>query len=618
MTRSARPAAPERRLAVEARHPEWVRRTTAGLLDVMAERHPHRPFLLTDGPPVTYAETVAWSKRLAAGLTNLGVRPGDHVAVDITNMPEVVALRFALARLGAVAVSVNVQLRRDELCYVLRQSDARLLVTMDRFRDLDYLAELDGIIPGWDRRPEGRAGGDYLPQLRDVVVLDIEGSEDRGIPFARLDSSVREDPVRDETAAPDADDPGAVSDILYTSGTTGEAKGVQLTHDALLRTAYSSALTRAFDDGWRLLFALPLHHVFGYVEGLLAALFVGGAVRLHPIFDPARMLTDVDRHRIDELICVPSMTSELVALARSGHHDLSSLRTMFSSGGPHRASSWTEMVEVLGVDEVFTAYGQTETTASTVCTRPGDPLDRLVHTLGAPKPAGVAGDPELGGLLAEYAVLDPVTCARLPAGETGELVVRGAAVTPGYYAKPAETAAAFTADGWLRTGDLGLIDDQGYLVLTGRCKDTYRRGGELVMPAEVEHVLASHPGVADAHVVGIPDERMGEVGCAWVVLDEGRTPPPTAEDLLHHCRERLARFKVPAMILFCGPHDVPRTSIGKVRKHLLAQHASARARGRRSPSDGRRASSPDRDGRAGPAAVPQPNRSRSARFSTLP
>jgi fatty-acyl-CoA synthase len=570
MPRSTLSTTQERRSALEARHPAWVCRTTAGLLDSVAAGHPDRPFLLTDGAPVTYAAMVAWSERLAAGLLRLGVRPGDKVAVDIANVPEVVALRFAVSRIGAVAVSVNIQLRRDELGYVLRQSRARVLVTMDRFRDLDYLTELDHIAPGWDRRPRGRAGGVDLPELREVLVHGMAGTAPRGIPFTELDGG-------GELAMAPAGDPGDVSDILYTSGTTGKPKGVQLSHDALLRTAYSSALTRAFADGWRVLFALPLHHVFGYVEGLLAAMFVGGAVCLHATFDPVRMLGDVGAHRIDELICIPSMTSALVSHARAGRYDLASLSTMFSSGGPHPASLWTDTIEVLGVEEVFTAYGQTETTASTVCTRPGDPLDRLTGTNGAPKPAGVAGDPTLGGLLAEYAVRDLFTGADLPRGETGELVVRGPAVTRGYYEKPEETAATFTADGWLRTGDLGHVDDQGYLVLTGRRRDTYRCGGELVMPAEVEHLLMSHPGVADAHVVGIPDNRMGEVGCAWVVLDEG-VGSPTAEDLLEYCRERLARFKVPVTIFFCATDELPRTATGKVRKHLLAQWTSARLR----------------------------------------
>ncbi|WP_181780283.1 class I adenylate-forming enzyme family protein [Pseudonocardia pini] len=606
MDRTVRPYAAERGRALEAQRPRWSPQTSAELLDEVATRHPGRPLLLGDVAPVTYARMSSWSRELSGGLTAMGVRRGDHVAVDLPNLPETVALRFALARVGAVTVSVNTQLRHDELRYVLAQSDARLLVTADRFRDLDYLDSLDRIAPGWDRRPPGRAGEGSLPELRDVVVLGTAGPVSRGVPFARLLGH----PVETTGRV----DPHGVSDILYTSGTTGAAKGVQLSHDGLLRTAYSSALVRAFGDGWRLAFALPLHHVFGYVEGLLAALFVGGAVRLHATFDADRLLADVERHRIDELICVPSMTSEVLARARERRYDLTSLHTLFSSGGPHRPGMWTEMREVLGVDEIFTAYGQTETTASTVCTRPGDPTERLVSTNGAPKPAGAAGDAALGGLLAEYAALDPATGTRVPPGQVGELVVRGPSVTRGYYNKPQETLEAFTADGWLRTGDLGLLDEQGYLVLTGRSKDTYRCGGELVMPAETEQVLLSHPAVADAYVVGLPDERMGEVGCAWVVPHDG-VPAPSAEELTRHCAARLARFKVPAAVLFCETDELPRTSTGKVRKHLLVQRAQGLLQASGTATGDRPC---PQDEPAGPPPGCQLNRSRSARLSTLP
>ncbi len=365
-------------------------------------------------------------------------------------------------------------------------------------------------------------------------------------------------------------DPHANSDLLYTSGTTGQAKGAMLRHDALLRTAYSSAYTRAFADGRRILYALPIYHVFGYIEGLVAALFVGGAICPHPTFVADKILRDIGTHRIDELICVPAMTTEVLTTARAGDYDLSSLSVMFSSGAAHSPGMFPEMQDVLGVDELFTAYGQTETTASTTCTQPGDPIDRLAGTNGCLKPAGVAGDPELGGVLAVYRTVHPGTGATLPVGEVGELVVRGPIVTHGYYDKSAETAALFTEDGWMRTGDLGRIDENGYLILTGRTKESYRCGGELVLPGEIEKVLADHPAVLAAHVVGIPHPRMGEVGCAWVVSTPDR---PSSEDLIAYCASRLARFKVPAAVLFAEAHELPTTVTGRVQKFLLTQRA---------------------------------------------
>jgi fatty-acyl-CoA synthase len=562
------PSVTQRRAALEARHPTWVPRTTAQLLDVVAAEHPDRPLVLTDDHDFTYAEIAAWSGRLAAGLIALDVTPGDHVAVDMANLPEVVALKFAVARVGAVSVSINFLLRHEELGYVLRQSGARLLVTMDAFRSLDYLDALDRIAPGW----EHDAGGVNLPRLRDIFVFGTEGPTGRGRPLAELielGAGVTDEQVAARTAAAD---PQATSDLLYTSGTTGQAKGAMLRHDAVLRTAYASAYTRAFADGRRILYALPIYHVFGYIEGLVAALFVGGAICPHPVFDPDKILRDIARHRIHELICVPAMTSGVLATAKAGDYDLTSLRVMFSSGSAHAPGMFPEMRDVLGVDELFTAYGQTETTASTTCTQPGDPIERLANMNGCLKPAGVAGDPALGGVLAVYKTVHSETGETLPVGAVGELVVRGPIVTHGYHDKPVETAALFTDDGWLRTGDLGCIDAPGYVVLTGRKKESYRCGGELVLPGEIEQVLADHPGVLAAHVVGIPHPRMGEVGCAWVVPSTER---PDDEELIAYCASRLARFKVPATILFTRMEELPVTATGRVQKFLLAERAMA-------------------------------------------
>jgi fatty-acyl-CoA synthase len=386
----------------------------------------------------------------------------------------------------------------------------------------------------------------------------------------KLGESISNEAVFERTAAAD---PFATSDLLYTSGTTGMAKGVMLQHDAVLRTAYASAYTRAFQDGRRVLFALPIYHVFGYVEATVAVLFVGGAICPHPIFDAGKLLRDVGRHQLNELICVPAMTTVVLAEAQSAEYDLSSLITMFSSGAAHRPDVWAQILDILRVDELFTAYGQTETTASTLCTAPGDPIERLMTTNGGPKPAGVAGDPGLGGLLAAYRVVNARTGLDVPPGEVGELIVRGPMVTKGYYKKPEETATVLDREGWLRTGDLGRFDEHGYLTLTGRTKESYRCGGELVVPREVELVLEAYPGVRAAHVVGIPHPRMGEVGCAWIVPDGPDKPDPAA--LIAYCGTRLARFKVPAVVLFTETEELPVTVTGRVQKFRLTERALA-------------------------------------------
>jgi fatty-acyl-CoA synthase len=267
----------------------------------------------------------------------------------------------------------------------------------------------------------------------------------------------------------------------------------------------------------------------------------------------------------------------VVETARAGRWDLSSLHAVMSAAAVCPARLWREVVEVLGVTELVTGYGMTETSAATTFTMPHDAIETMVETVGRPKPGGVAGDPALGGLLARYRAIDPDTGAETPPGVPGELTVKGPIVTRGYHDADDETAAAFDGEGRLRSGDLGAIRDDGYLVLTGRIKDLYKCGGEQVMPSEVEAVLTARPEVAQAHVVALPDERMGEVGCAWIVPADGQTP--SVDELLAHCRAELSRFKVPAVVLFCGAEELPLTASGKVRKFELAERAGAQLTG---------------------------------------
>ncbi|KQW45240.1 acyl--CoA ligase [Nocardioides sp. Root1257] len=546
----------------------WQPRTTAQLLDRVTADHPDRPYVVTDARTWTYHDLAELSIDLAAGLHAIGIRAGDHVAVDMANFVEAVALKFAVARLGAVSVSVNFMLRHQELGYVLRQSRSTVLITMDSFRGLDYLAELDQLAPGWDEL----GGGDALPDLREVIVFATQGGRPaRGTSLDDLLQRGAEVPRTGILELTASGDPEAVSDLLYTSGTTGKAKGVLLTHDGVLRTAYSSALHRALPERFRIMYAMPLYHVFGYVEATVAVLFVAGSIVPKTMFDGQEMLRAVARHDVDEIMCVPAMTSVLLEKAKAGSYDLSSLTSIFSSGTPHPEGMFAAMDEVFGIERIYTAYGQTETTASTMCTLPGDGLDRLTTTNGTRKPGGCAGDPSLEGSLAVYKVVDIATGDELPFGEIGALLTRGPIITQGYFDKPVETAELFTDDGWMQTGDLGRVDEQGYLSLTGRQKESYRFGGELVIPSDVEEVLVQHEGVLEAHVVGIPHERYGDVGCAWVVVNPAA--PPAAEDLIAFCAARVARFKVPASVLFIDASDLPRTVTGRVQKFLLIERA---------------------------------------------
>jgi fatty-acyl-CoA synthase len=556
------PSVAERQATLAQRFAPWRPQTLYGLLCQAADTHPDRPYLITDERTLTYREIADWSASLAGGLTAAGIRPGEHIALVMANYPAFAALKFAIAAVGAVAIPVNILNRRDELAYVLRQSRAVMLVTMDRFRDLDYLTMLDEIAPGW----EADGGGVALPDLRAVAVFRAEGD-------GRAGATDFDDLAGDPFAGLQGD-PGAPADIIYTSGTTGSPKGVLLTHDMLLRAAFGSAYARAFEDGRRIHFSLPMNHVYGYVEGLLAALFVGGAVVPHMKFDPHKTLRAIERHRVTDLLLIPTMTLAVLDALADTPVDASSLRGMLSSGGRTPPGLWDRILDTFAGIEITTGYGMSECTASTTVTRPDDPTDRLKTTNGRLRDVGPAGDPAIGNRIVDYRVVDPQSGMVLAPGEVGELMARGPGVTAGYFDKPEATAEAFDADGWLHTGDLGRIDRDGYLTLVGRVKESYRCGGEQVTPSEIEDVLMVHPAVLQAHIAPVPDDRMGEVGVAFIVTRAGHALE--AQALIDWCAARLARFKVPRHILAITADEVPLTASGRPRKFLLSRMAVER------------------------------------------
>jgi fatty-acyl-CoA synthase len=554
-----------RRAALRARFPAWEPVTLSEFLRRCAAEYGDRPFVITDDRTVSYAEVDAWASELADGLAALGVRPGHRVGLLMANYLEFTPLKFAIARAGAVAVPFNYLYRQDELGYVLRQSGCQALVTMTSFAGLDYLKMLDAIAPGW---PSGSAG--ELPDLRQVVLLDTSASGRGGVPDgAGLASLGRQNPGAADASAVT---PESAGDILYTSGTTGLPKGVVVTHDAVLRTSYASALTRAYQDGRRILFSLPCYHMFGYVEGLLSVMFVGGAIIPRTAFSPADYFAAIERHRATEILAVPTMTVALLEYPGLAGCDLSSLTAILSGAAPAPVWVWQKVQSELGVTEITTGYGMTECGGAMTLTLPEDPLEVHASTVGRPKLAGAAGVAPSGDLCV-YQTVDPMTGEDLPAGTEGELASTGPTHMLGYWNKPDETAQALRG-GWVYSGDLGVVQPDGYLRVTGRSKELYKSGGELVMPREIEDLLTRHPGVSQAFAVGVADERWGDAGCAWIVPEPGAAV--STDELLALCREKLARFKVPKHIMFLEPGDLPTTPTGKVQKFRLAQRAADR------------------------------------------
>jgi fatty-acyl-CoA synthase len=548
-----------RRAALDARFPVWEPVTLSGFLTRSAQSYRDRPFVITDERTASYAEIDAGASRLADGLAALGVRPGNRVGVLMANYLEFVPVKFAIARAGAVAIPFNYLYRQDELGYVLRQSRCGVLVTMTGFGGLDYPAMLDVIAPGWAEGPTAE-----LPDLRRVVLLGTGGTavRDGALDVAGLAELGAGNPCLADAAAVTPDSPG---DILYTSGTT---------HDAVLRTSYGSALTRAYQDGRRILFSLPCYHMFGYVEGLLSVMFVGGAIIPRTAFSPADYFASIGRHQATEILAVPTMTVALLEHPGRAGYDLSSLTAILSGAAPAPVWVWQKVRSELGITEITTGYGMTECGGAMTLTLPEDPLEFHASTVGRPKLAGSAGVPGTGDLCV-YKTVDPLTGEDLPGGAEGELTSTGPTHMLGYWDKPEETAQALRG-GWVHSGDLGVVQPDGYLRVTGRSKELYKSGGELVMPKEVEDLLTRHPGVSQAFVVGVADERWGDVGCAWIVPEPGVAVD--ADELIALCKDKLARFKVPKHVLFLDPADLPTTPTGKVQKFRLTQRAAERIR----------------------------------------
>ncbi|MGN6125082.1 MAG: class I adenylate-forming enzyme family protein [Humibacter sp.] len=563
MTTLSEPEIARRRAALERTVGSWTRRSLAAAFDEAVARHPDRPYVITDAETLTYAEVAVRSRHLAAGLVELGVEPGDRVALLMDNRADYPVVKFAIARIGAIAVALNYSYRGDEIVQRLRQAGASVLISVDRSVATDFLAVFDERFPGW----EAEVRSDEVPLLRSIVLAQ-SGWRSGALTVPGLSRQQDDAEVDALTAGILAD---SIADIVFTSGTTGHALGAELTHDMLLRSAYGSAYHRAFDDGWRIGFALPLYHVFGYVEGMLAAMFAGGAIVPQRVFNPRTTLEQIEQHRINEVLFVPTMTVAVVEQAVKGDYDLSSLQSVFSAAAPAPVWLWNRVMSDLNPQMIFTGYGQTEVSAATALTLPGDSIELVATVVGTPKLGGAAaegtGVPD--GRLAEYRTIDPFDGHVLPQGEPGELVVRGPQVTRGYIGDPEQTSATIDAEGWLRTGDLGFVDDEGYLHLSGRSKELFKVGGELVAPVEVELVLSGAHGVSQAYVAGIPDDRYGEIGWAWivptedVVLDE--------RELLAHARTHLAPFKVPRGITVLAVEELPMTTTGKIQKYLLVQ-----------------------------------------------
>ena len=535
-----------------------IRAITIGdLLDERADEHPDRPYFHHHSRDVSlsYGQFRDIVNTAAKGLLSLNLGRGDHVAVWAGNVPEWVITQFATAKVGAVMVTVNPAYQLAELEYLLGQSHAKAIVMAPDFRGTDYVAMLRKAIPRVDVDSPGAVSDDNYPRFREAIL--VEGDEGGAFrTWGDLLAAGESVSDQDLAAAQALCEPTDVINIQYTSGTTGFPKGAMLTHGALLGDAdlCGSAQNLTADDV--ICAPVPFYHCFGCVLAVLTSLTKGCSfVTPHDFFEPSSTLAAVDRFDATSLYGVPTMFIAELADPDFDNHDMSTLRTGIMAGSPCPMEVMREVVDRMGAKEVTIAYGQTEASPVITQTTPADSIEIRVTTVGKALP-GI-----------EVKIVDPETGVECPIGKQGELCARGFIVMDGYYDKPAETARAIDAEGWLHTGDLATVDNDGYYKITGRLKDMVIRGGENIYPREVEEFLFTHAAIQDVQVFGVADEKYGEQLAAWVQLKEGESL--NEDEVKDFCRGKIAHFKIPHYVRFVS--EYPMTVTGKIQKFKMSE-----------------------------------------------
>ena len=485
----------------------------------------------------TYAELAADVDALALGLLEMGIAKGDRVGIWAPNCAEWTLTQYATAKIGAILVNINPAYRARELEFVLNQSGSTLLIAAEKVKTSDYAAMIAEVRP-------------RCAELTTVVLL---GSAEWQ---ALLDTGRRLDRGALDAIELDTDDP---INIQYTSGTTGFPKGATLSHHNILNNGFFVGELCNYTEADRICIPVPFYHCFGMVMGNLAATSHGACMVIPaPTFDPVATLEAVAEERCTSLYGVPTMFIAELSAPGFADYDLSSLRTGIMAGSPCPVEVMKQVIERMSMSEVSICYGMTETSPVSTQTRVDDSLDRRVSTVGRVGPH------------LEVKVIDPETGRTVPRGTPGELCTRGYSVMLGYWNQPDKTAEAVDAAHWMHTGDLAVMDADGYLAITGRIKDMVIRGGENVYPREIEEFLYTHPDILDAQVIGVPDAKYGEELMAWVRLRAG-APELTAESLREFCAGQLAHYKIPRYVHIVD--EFPMTVTGKVRKVEMRERA---------------------------------------------
>ncbi|MEO8858653.1 MAG: AMP-binding protein [Burkholderiaceae bacterium] len=540
-----------------AQTPALIEQTIGQFFEAVVRRQPDQEALVSrhQGARLSYRQLDRESSQLASALMRAGLAKGERVGIWSHNCREWLLMQLATAKAGIILVNINPAYRVTELEYALNKVGCKMLVSMTTYKTSDYLGMVRDLAPELERATPGALHAARAPALRSVVQLGQQPVAGMSSFDALLASGDADDPaVRRVGATLRATDP---INIQFTSGTTGFPKGATLTHRNILNNGFFIGEAMHLSDHDRLCVPVPLYHCFGMVLGNLACLTHGSCI-VYPNdgFDPLTVLETVQAERCTGLHGVPTMFIAELAHPRFAEFDYSSLRTGIMAGSPCPTEVMKRVLGEMHMAEVTIAYGMTETSPVSCQSDADTPLDKRVSTVGKVQPH------------LEIKVIDPGSGATLPIGATGEFCTRGYSVMHGYWDDEEKTREAIDPEGWMHTGDLATMDDEGYVNIVGRIKDMVIRGGENVYPREIEEFLYRHPAVSDVQVIGVPDARYGEELCAWVVLKPGHSV--SDEDIRGFCRNSIAHYKVPRYVKFVD--GFPMTITGKIQKFVMREN----------------------------------------------
>ena len=537
---------------------ELLEMTIGEMMELQARLHPDQDGLVSPliGVRYSYKELNEMCDRVARGFMAMGIKKGDHIAMWSSNYPEWVITQFASAKMGAVLVTVNTNYKRFELEYLMRQSDSTTLITMHGTKDSDYLQYIYELCPELKTSEPGKLECEALPRLKNVIYLD-EGHPDGMFNWSdilEMAEQVSQEELEAVKATLDIHD---VINMQYTSGTTGFPKGVMLTHYNLVNNGKAIGDCMNFTHEDRLLIHVPLFHCFGCVLGVMASITHGTTMILNDHFNPIHALKVIEAERCTAVHGVPTMFISILENPEFSKYDLSSLRTGIMAGSPCPIEFMKRAVNDMGMKEIVITYGQTESSPAITMTTTTDPLEIRVATVGKVIPN------------VEAKIIDPETGEDAPFDVQGEIVARGYNIMKGYYNMPEATRQAVDEDGWLHTGDIGTMDENGYFKITGRLKDMIIRGGENIYPREIEEYFYTHPAVKDVQVIGVPDTKYGEEVIACIILKPGETR--TEQEMIDFVRNGLSKFKAPRYVRFVD--SFPMTASGKIQKFKMREWA---------------------------------------------